>query len=144
LLHCESQIVETATFDTLEEAEFFFDIRQWLWESEMFLFVRDSKLRSLWSRPDILWNQSEEQLIGNQANRSSNGDREEPKNNRVGPLSSVEVHNIEGFATDEYDHNLAANHNNINSHEEPVAADSFEYVELVIETTVAKGLCKSY
>lgn len=48
------------------------------------------------------------------------------------------MNHIESFATNINDHNLATDHDDIDSHEEPVARDSFKDVELVIKTTVTK------
>ena len=46
MLHCELEIVQTTTFDALEEAKFLSDIRQRIKDIKLLLFVFDSNLKT--------------------------------------------------------------------------------------------------
>ena len=106
----------------------------------MFFLVRDGNLRSFWTTLQVSGYESDDKLIGNQANGGSNGDGQGAKNNRVQPLSTIQMHNVESFASNENYHDLAPNHNTINGDEEPISRHAFKDIKLIVETAIAKSL----
>jgi hypothetical protein len=48
MLHGEFQVVQSTALDALEEAKFLLNIREWLRETELSLFILDGKFGILW------------------------------------------------------------------------------------------------
>jgi hypothetical protein len=107
----------------------------------MLFLVRNEKLGSLWPSLQEVRNQAEDEFVGNKAEASSDWYREKSEDDRVRPLSTIEMDNVEGFSSHIYDHDLTTNHDGIDGQKEPVVSDPFKYIELVVETTITKNAC---
>jgi hypothetical protein len=48
------------------------------------------------------------------------------------------MYDIEGLASNKYNHDLTPDHDAVNGNEEPVPRDTFKYVEFVIKATITR------
>ena len=138
MLHGKLQVVQSASLDLLEETKFFLDIGQWLGESELLFLVRDRYFWSLWSILDVIRYQSENELVWDKADHSSDRDRQETENDGVSPLCAIQSDNVESCASDEDNHDLATDHDTVDTHEKVIPSDAFKDVKLVIKSAVAE------
>lgn len=74
--------------------------------------------------------------VGELADQSTPGDGDGAESDRHAPFLAVQTSNLEGFPADEDDEDLAANHDGVDGPEEIIARDTFENIELVVETPV--------
>src|SRR5438105_1051493 len=74
--------------------------------------------------------------VWNQTNDDSNRQGDCTKNNRNSPLNAIKPGNGESNTSNENDHNLATNHDNINTNEEPVVSDALKDIELIVKATI--------
>ena len=72
------------------------------------------------------------------ANQRAPGNGNGSQSNRHAPLLAVQTRNLEGFASDKDDEDLAADHDGVDEPEEVVARDTLEDVEAVVETAVVE------
>ena len=49
------------------------------------------------------------------------------------------MHNAECFASNENDHDLASNHDEIYGHEKPITTDALKDIKLVVKSTIARS-----
>ena len=49
------------------------------------------------------------------------------------------MHNVECFASNEDDHDLASNHDEIYGHEKPITTDALKDIKLVVKSTIARS-----
>ena len=104
----------------------------------MLFLVRDSNLGSLWSTLQVIRYQPDDKLVWNKSDGSADRDRQGAENDRVKPLSTIEMYDIEGLASNKYNHDLTPDHDAVNRYEEPVPRDTFKYVEFVIKAAVTR------
>lgn len=142
MLNGELQVVEPATFESLEKDELLSDVDESLWELVESLFVRHGQARqvrslALHEAGDALFNNR----VGNQANKHPQGNGQNAKNDRSRPLRSglvgVRHRDAEWDTTNKNDEDLRSAHCHIDADKKPVSCQAFQNVELVIEPAVA-------
>ena len=81
-------------------------------------------------------------LIGEEADEDGPGDTDEAGNDAYSPLSSIDASglDLEGAATDEDDEGLEADDHDDDADEDPIAEDTLEHIELVVETAVVEDV----
>jgi hypothetical protein len=104
----------------------------------MLFLVRDSNLGCLWSTLQVIRYQPDDKLVWNKSDGSPDRDRQSAENDRVKPLSTIEMYDIEGLASNKDNHDLTPDHDAVNGNEEPVPRDTFKNVEFVIKATITK------
>ena len=138
VLQLEFDRVETSTPDSLQEGELLTNLLQPLVPLEALVFVGH---HDLWGALALhaLGENLLEEFVGDQPDDDGDGHGGGTQDDGIGPLGAVQSCDREGSAADEDDHDLTADHDHVDADEEPIALDAFEDVELVIETTGAKG-----
>lgn len=133
------EVVETSSLHLSEEVELISEIRQRL-GIHVHLLVRDGQTRHLVG-PLLkkLGDQSEQEVVGNQANNDADRDRDETKDNSDTPKGArlSLLCNLECVAANKDDKNLTTTHNGTDADKEPILGESLKDVELVIQATVA-------
>lgn len=81
-----------------------------------------------------------EPLVGKQTNEDTDRNREESKNERNSPLGTVQTCNDKGVAAEEDDDDLSSCHDGHHEHEQMVAVETLEDVELVIDASTVDEL----
>ena len=135
MLHLELHGTETPTTYFAEESKLVANLQQSL--VPLIFVIGDGKLGSLFT-PEEVGDTLPDELIRNQANNDTDGQREETQDYRVAPLSTVESGHLEGDTTNEDDHRLTTNHDSQDDDEEPVVGDALENIETVIEPAVVQ------
>lgn len=135
ILTTGAELIETTTTDHLEEGKFLADILNTLVPLEA-VFIGDVNWRGRLASHPAGGNLGEK-FIGDKADDDSNRERDGSKKERDAPLGPVQTGDFKCRPSDEDDHNLSPNHDDVDSDEEPIVGDTFKNVELVVKTTVA-------
>ena len=76
-------------------------------------------------------------MVGDETDEDGDREGESAEEDGVPPLRAAESGDVEGFAADEDDHDLAADHDDVYGDEKPISVDTFEDVEFVVQAAIA-------
>jgi hypothetical protein len=88
----------------------------------------------------LVWctrNKLSDEIVGNDTDKHCDGKRDCSKEEGYAPLCATETDGGQSTSTNEYNNHLSANRDDIDTNEEQVPVNTFEDVELVVETAVA-------
>jgi hypothetical protein len=126
-LQFENEGIKSPTTDLPEESELFADILQGI---APFAPRRPILI-------DCTGNNLSDKIVRNEADQHCNRKRDCSKDEGYAPLCATESDGRQGTGTNKYNKHLPTNRNEVDANKEPVSANAFEDVELVIETAIA-------
>lgn len=137
ILAAEIELIETSTTDQLEEGKLLTDIFNTLIPLEPVLIGDIDFGADLSGHP--AGGNLGDKLVRDKADDNSNWERYGSEKERDTPLRTIQRSDLECSSSNENDHNLSPNHDNIDSDEEPIAGNTLKNVEFIVKTTVAIG-----
>jgi hypothetical protein len=138
MLDGKLEVVQPTSLHAAHKVELVANVCQWLWV-HAHLFVRNCEARDLLgSLLQKLGDQNQQKMVGNQADKDTDRNREETKHKSNGPESSalLLLGDLESRTTDKDDKDLSTTHNGTDTDEKPVLGKALKDVKFVVQAAV--------
>jgi hypothetical protein len=126
-LQFEHEGLKSPTTDLSEESELFTDILQGI-------VPFAPRRRALIACTE---NKLSDKIVRNEADKHCYRKRDRSKDKGYAPLCPTESNSGQGTGANTYNEHLSADRDEVDANEEPVSANTFEDIELIIETAIA-------
>lgn len=139
--HGELEIVNASALEPFQPDQLVPDVSELGWEVLEPLVIRDHKAGHLGLSPALysLRNELLDERVGDQPDDHADGNRQEAEDDGGPPhaWALASRTNAEGGSTEADDDVLPSTHNNADADEEPILQETLEYVEVVVQATIA-------